>query len=88
MFGLSFPHLILLAVLALIFIGPKQLPEVARVLARLLNDWKRATNDIGQQFQNMANQPSQHEYEKTIHPPAEQPPAPEIKTDGDSGNKT
>ena len=35
MFGLGFVEIILIAVLALIFIGPKQLPEVARVVARL-----------------------------------------------------
>src|SRR4051794_15589024 len=46
MFGLSFTHLILLAVLALVFLGPEQLPEVARTIARLLNEWKRATGDI------------------------------------------
>jgi Tat protein translocase TatB subunit len=46
MFGLSFTHLILLAVIALVFIGPEQLPEVARTLARLLNEWKRATGEI------------------------------------------
>ena len=46
MFGLSFTHLVLLAVLALVFLGPEQLPELARTLARLLNEWKRATGDI------------------------------------------
>ena len=46
MFGLSFTHLVLLAVLALVFLGPEQLPEVARTIARLLNEWKRATGDI------------------------------------------
>lgn len=46
MFGLSFTHLVLLAVIALIFLGPEQLPEVARTIARLLNEWKRATGEI------------------------------------------
>jgi len=43
MFGLSFTHLVLLAIIVLVFIGPEQLPEVARTFARLLNEWKRAT---------------------------------------------
>ncbi len=30
----------------MIFIGPEQLPEVARTLARLFNEWKRTTSDI------------------------------------------
>ena len=33
-----------IAVLALVLIGPKQLPEVARILGRLLNDLRRSTN--------------------------------------------
>ena len=46
MFGLSFTHLVLLAIIALVFIGPEQLPEVARTFARLLNEWKRASSEI------------------------------------------
>ena len=34
MFGLSFTHLILLAIIALVVLGPEQLPEVARTVAR------------------------------------------------------
>ncbi len=46
-------ELILLGVLALILIGPQQLPEVARTLGRFINDLKRSaeglTEDIKQQ---------------------------------------
>jgi len=52
MFGLSFTHLILLAVIALVVLGPEQLPEVARTIARLLNEWKRATSDIQSSLTN------------------------------------
>jgi Tat protein translocase TatB subunit len=48
MFDIGLSELLLLAAIALIFIGPKQLPEIARVVARLLNELKRATGDIGQ----------------------------------------
>ena len=46
MFGLSIAHMILLGGLALIVIGPKQLPEVARTLGRFLNELKRVTSDV------------------------------------------
>jgi Sec-independent protein translocase protein TatA len=46
MFGLSLSHLLLLAAIALIVIGPKQLPEVARMLARFLNELKRTKNEL------------------------------------------
>lgn len=52
MFGLSFTHLILLAIIALVVLGPEQLPEVARTIARLLNEWKRATSDIQSSLTN------------------------------------
>lgn len=46
MFGLSFTHLLILAVLAIVFIGPEQLPEVARTFARLLNEWRRTSSEL------------------------------------------
>jgi len=48
MFGLSFTHLLVLLVLALIFIGPEQLPEVARTIGRLLNEFKRSTSVLAE----------------------------------------
>lgn len=45
MFGFgSMSHLLVIAALALIFIGPKQLPEVARALGKLLAELRRSTN--------------------------------------------
>ena len=52
MFGLSFGHIILFGVILLIFVGPEQLPEVARTIARVLNELKRATADFQGQFTN------------------------------------
>lgn len=41
-----------IALLALLLIGPKQLPEVARTLGRFINDLKRSTNGLKDEFQN------------------------------------
>lgn len=46
MFGLSFAEVALLGVIGLIVLGPKQLPEVARTIGRLLNELKRASGDL------------------------------------------
>lgn len=46
MFGLSFTEILFLAVLGLIVIGPKQLPEVARTLGKFLTELRRTTNVI------------------------------------------
>jgi len=50
MFSLSFGEMALVAVLALILIGPKQLPEIAKTVGRFINDLKRTGNDIAGQF--------------------------------------
>lgn len=44
MFGLGFSEILFLAILALVVIGPKQLPEVARTLGRFLNELRRTTS--------------------------------------------
>lgn len=46
MFNLGFSELLLLGLIALIFIGPQQLPELARAVGRVLNELKRATSDF------------------------------------------
>lgn len=52
MFGLGFSEIVVLAVLGLILLGPEQLPEMARTLGRFLNDLKRSTDDLSQEFKN------------------------------------
>lgn len=76
MFGLGFAEIILIAVLALIFIGPKQLPEVARVIARLLNEWKRATSEFTASFNNIKSDLHNRIEENQIQPPPSQPSKP------------
>lgn len=74
MFGLSFTHLVLLAIIVLVFIGPEQLPEVARTFARLLNEWKRATGDIQSSLtQSLKDDLSARVSEKPSTPAASEP---------------
>lgn len=46
MFNLGFSEILIIGVLALILIGPKQLPDVARVLGRMMKEFKQATKDL------------------------------------------
>jgi sec-independent protein translocase protein TatB len=46
MLNLGFFEMIAVAAIALVAIGPKQLPEVARTLGRMLNELKRTTGDF------------------------------------------
>jgi TatA/E family protein of Tat protein translocase len=46
MFGIGIPELILILAVALIVIGPKKLPDVAKALGRAMGEFKRATRDF------------------------------------------
>lgn len=63
MFNLGFPELVVIGVVALIFIGPKQLPEVARVIARTLNEFKNATSDLTDSLKDVKNETQKAFYE-------------------------
>ena len=46
MFGIGMPELLLVLAVALIVIGPKKLPDLARSLGRALGETKKATEDL------------------------------------------
>ena len=51
MFGsIGMTELIVILVVALVVIGPKRLPELARTLGKALGDFKRATSDFQDSF--------------------------------------
>ena len=51
MFGsIGMTELIVIMVVALVVIGPKRLPEMARTLGKALGDFKRATSDFQSSF--------------------------------------
>jgi Tat protein translocase TatB subunit len=46
MFGIGMPELLLLLAIAIIVVGPKKLPELARALGRGIAEFKKATNEL------------------------------------------
>jgi Tat protein translocase TatB subunit len=48
MFGIGPMELVLILVVALLVLGPKRMPELARTLGRGLNEFRRASNDLRQ----------------------------------------
>lgn len=46
MFGIGTPELLVILAVALIVIGPKKLPDLAKSLGRALGEFKRATSDL------------------------------------------
>jgi len=50
MFGLSFTEVIIIAVLALILLGPDQLPGAAKAVGKTLRELRRAADDLKDQI--------------------------------------
>ncbi len=46
MFGIGMPEMILILAIALIVIGPKKLPDLAKSLGRAMREFKKATNEF------------------------------------------
>lgn len=57
MFGLGAGELLVIGVIALIFIGPKKLPELAKGLGRGIREFQKAKNDILSDTEEPINQP-------------------------------
>ncbi len=57
MFGMGMSEILLILALALIVIGPKKLPDLARVIGRGLGEFRRATDDIQRTIYQEAHKP-------------------------------
>lgn len=51
MFGLSFTEVVIIALLALVLLGPEQLPTAARTMGKWMREFRRATEDLKDQIE-------------------------------------
>lgn len=58
MFGLGFSEIVVIGVLALILLGPEQLPDLARTIGRFVNDLRRTTDGLKEEFRQASIHPS------------------------------
>lgn len=66
MFDLSFGEILLVVVVTVIFIGPKELPVVVRALAKLMRYLKSVANDFRKMFDELADESGVKDIEREI----------------------
>lgn len=89
MFGIGMPELLLILAVALIILGPKKLPEIARSLGRGIAEFRRTTDDVKREMQAAADEiDTRPENESTgTEPSGEGEPANTISPAGDPTKK-
>ncbi|MHB1644925.1 MAG: TatA/E family twin arginine-targeting protein translocase [Candidatus Acididesulfobacter diazotrophicus] len=55
MFGIGTPEIIIIIVVALLVFGPKRLPDIGKSLGKGLREFKKATTEFKDQFNDPAN---------------------------------
>ena len=69
MFGIEMTELIVILAIALVVLGPKKLPEIARSLGRGLAEFRRASSEMRREFLDVTDE------SRPMTPAAPAPPA-------------
>ena len=69
MFGIGMTELIVILAIALVVLGPKKLPEIARSLGKGLAEFRRASSEMRREFLDVTDE------SRPLTPAAPAPPA-------------
>jgi TatA/E family protein of Tat protein translocase len=90
MFGIGMPELLLILAVALIVLGPKKLPDLARALGKGMAEFRRATDELRDEFRQLerdveeppsrpASAPEAQAEENPPDAPVKPPPPPSVE---------
>lgn len=82
MFGIGMPELLLILAVALIVLGPKKLPELARALGKGMAEFRRATDELKDEFRQLdlesaENAPTKQQADDSLVTEPADPPTPD-----------
>jgi TatA/E family protein of Tat protein translocase len=85
MFGVGGTELFIILVIALIVLGPNKLPDLAKMLGKLMGEFQRATSDLKREIDiagdNRSGSATHQPYDKgSNHEGAASETSPEVKT--------
>jgi Tat protein translocase TatB subunit len=87
MFGVGMPELLVILGVALIVLGPKRLPEVARGLGKAIAELRKATSGLSQELDD-ARAMLEEEARRAAEPPPKIAPASGIEPKSAPGAST
>ncbi|MGH7783261.1 MAG: Sec-independent protein translocase protein TatB, partial [Candidatus Binatia bacterium] len=73
-------ELLLIGIVALIFLGPRRMPEMARKLGKLMSDFRNMTSDFKSTWEREVNFEDEERAIKTGEPPPPPPARPQNDT--------
>jgi TatA/E family protein of Tat protein translocase len=89
MFGsIGMPELLIIFVIALIFFGPRKLPELGRSLGRSLSEFKRASNELRNTLEEEIRVEEQRETARAKDPGVETPSTSVARDESRTGERT